>query len=403
MVHLTQPLPRSAGRFRRAWALFAALLVLAAACSDSAKTDTSASSTTAAGSSTTAAGGSTTTAKAGAGAAAGELTGDAACAANKAAGTIKYVTGFDYAASPAILDVVVAKAKGYYQQLCLDVQIIPGFAPSNGPLVIAGQAQFGSADSFGEMVKTNVTGKGDLVAIAHYGKTAVQALLVPADGKVKTLNDLPGTTMGIKGDIPYSLQSMLGIAGVKRGSFKEILLDGFDPVAHLKLGIDSLPVYKSNEPITLDRNNIKYRLFDPLDYNVPASFGIMFTSRTFYKAHPQAVRDFLRASYRAYNDSVADPTAAVNYAITSINAAGNPNFLSTDTEGPRWKVESGLVAKSTAAGQGPGIPDLAKLGAEIDELTQVGVFTSKPDWQTMVDGDLGKSLYNGSQVTWRQN
>jgi ABC-type nitrate/sulfonate/bicarbonate transport system substrate-binding protein len=266
--------------------------------------------------------------------------------------------------------------------------------------VIAGQAQFGSADSFGEMVKTNVTGQGDLVAIAHYGKTAVQALLVPADGKVKTLNDLPGTTMGIKGDIPYSLQSMLGVAGVKRGSFKELLLDGFDPVSHLKLGIDSLPVYKSNEPITLDRAGIKYRLFDPLDYNVPASFGVMFTSRSFLKAHPQAVRDFLRASYRAYNDSVADPTTAVNYAVTAINAAGNPNFLSTQTEGPRWQVESGLVAKSTPAGQGPGIPDLAKLAAEIDQLTQVGVFKTKPDWQTMVDGDLGRSLYNGTTVVW---
>jgi ABC-type nitrate/sulfonate/bicarbonate transport system substrate-binding protein len=330
----------------------------------------------------------------------GALTGDAACEANKAAGTITYVSGFDYAASPAILDIVVAEAEGYFDELCLDVDIVAGFAPGNGPLVAAGKAQFGSADSFGEMVKTNVEGEADLVAIAHYGKTSVQALLVPADGKVDKLEDLPGKTVGIKGDLPYSLQSMLALAGVERSSFTEILLDGFDPIAHLALGIDALPVYKSNEPVTLDREGIKYKLFDPLDYEVPASFGILFTSQSFLDEHPQAVRDFLRASYKAYGDAVADPDAAVNHAIERIDAAGNPNFLFVETEGPRWKIESGLVAQSTPEGQGPGLPDLDRLGAEIDVLTNVGVFKELPDWKSMVAFDLGPSLYDGTTVIW---
>jgi ABC-type nitrate/sulfonate/bicarbonate transport system substrate-binding protein len=323
-----------------------------------------------------------------------------ACQANQDAGPITYISGFDYAASPAILDIVVAEAKGYFDELCLDVTIRPGFAPGNGPLVIAGQAQFGSADSFGEMVKTNVAGEGNLVAIAHYGKTAVQALLVPADGTVQTIDDLPGSTMGIKGDIPYSVQSMLALAGVERSSFDEILLAGFDPIAHLASDIDAMPVYKSNEPVTLDREGIGYTLFDPLDYDVPASFGILFTSQEFLDDHPQAVRDFLRASYRAYADSVQDPDAAVGYAIELIDAAGNPNFLFTETEGPRWEIESGLVASSTPAGQNPGLIDEDLLGQEIAVLTEVGVFDSEPDWASMVAADLGPALYDGSQVIW---
>ena len=250
------------------------------------------------------------------------------------------------------------------------------------------------------MVKNNVTGEGDLVAIAHYGKTAVQALLVPEDGKVKALTDLPGTTMGIKGDLPYSLQGMLAVNKIERSSFTEILLDGFDPVAHLKLGIDALPVYKSNEPITLEREGIKFRLFDPLDYDVPASFGILYTSQSFQDEHPQAVRDFLRASYKAYADSVADPDAAVGYAIERIDAAGNPNFLFAETEKPRWTVESGLVASSTPAGEGPGLIDTDKLGDEIALLTDLKVFASEPDWESMVDADLGRELYDGTTVIW---
>lgn len=393
-------------RFSPLIALLAGLALVVAACSDSSTetTDTTGGAdTTASGSGATtggASGGSTTAASEGTGGAGGGLTGDAACQANKDAGKITYVSGFDYAASPAILDVTVAEAKGYFDELCLDVDVQPSFAPSNAALVIAGKAQFGSGDSFAELVKTNVTGDGDLVAIAHYGKTAVQALLVPEDGKVKALSDLPGKTMGIKGDLPYSLQGMLAVNGIERSSINEILLDGFDPVAHLALGIDALPVYKSNEPITLDREGIKYRLFDPLDYDVPASFGILFTSQSFMDEHPQAVRDFLRASYKGYADSVANPDEAVGIAIEKIDAAGNPNFLFTETEKPRFTVESGLVAKSTPAGEGPGLIDTKKLGEEIDLLTELKVFESKPDWESMVDADLGRELYDGTTVIW---
>ena len=104
-----------------------------------------------------------------------------------------------------------------------------------------GTAQFGAAGSFGELVNGNVTGDADLVAIGQYGHTAIEALVVPADGKVQELSDIPGTTMGIKGDIPYSIQAMLALDGVERGSFEELLLDGFDPISHLELGYRRTP------------------------------------------------------------------------------------------------------------------------------------------------------------------
>src|SRR5690349_16217598 len=40
------------------------------------------------------------------------------CAANKAAGTIHYLSGFDFAASASIIDVVVAQQAGYFKDLC---------------------------------------------------------------------------------------------------------------------------------------------------------------------------------------------------------------------------------------------------------------------------------------------
>ena len=328
------------------------------------------------------------------------LTTEERCEANKAAGTITYVSSFDFAAAASILDVIVADAEGYFTELCLDVEIKPGFAPGNGGLVAEGQAQISSAGSFGELVNTNVQGEADLVAIAQYGKTSIETLVVPADGPIENLDDLTGSTVGIKGDLPYSLQAMLGVAGVDRSGFEELLLDGFDPVAHLDLGIDALPVYKSNEPAQLDAAGVTYRQFDPQEFDVPASFAVFFTSASFLDEHPTAIEDFLRASFRGFAFAVDNPEDAVGHAFDRIDAAGNPNFFSDEGEGFRWITESALVLETTPDGQGPGLLAVDALGAEIDLLTEVGVFETEPDWQPMLAEGLADSLYDGTDVIW---
>ena len=65
-----------------------------------------------------------------------------------------------------------------------------------------------------------------------------------------------------------------------------MLLEGFDPRAHLEQPIDALPVYKSNEPGQLDRAGIGYKLFDPSDDGIPGSFGILYTNGQFVDDHP---------------------------------------------------------------------------------------------------------------------
>ena len=255
------------------------------------------------------------------------LSAEERCEANEAAGTITFISSFDFAAAASILDVIVADAEGYFDEYCLDVDIKPGFAPGNGGLVAEGQGQISSAGSFGELVNTNVQGEADLIAVAQYGKTAIETLIVPADGSVEELSDLEGKTVGIKGDLPYSLQAMLGLAGVDRSTLEEPLLDGFDPVAHLELGLDALPVYKSNEPAQLDAAGVAYREFDPLAFDVPASFAVFFTSASFLDEHPTAVEDFLRAAFRGFAFAVDDPEAAVGHAFERDRRRRQPELL----------------------------------------------------------------------------
>jgi ABC-type nitrate/sulfonate/bicarbonate transport system substrate-binding protein len=323
------------------------------------------------------------------------------CAANKAAGGITYLSSFDFAAAASILDVVVAKDRGYFDDMCLNVTIKPGFSTSNYALVAAGQGQLSSAGSYTEILNYSKDG-AKFVAVADYGKTPIEALVVKGDSSITTLQDLKGKTIGVKGDIPPSIVAMLSQAGLQRGKdYKEVLLDGFDPVAQLQTNIDALPVYKSNEPGQLDRAGVKYRMFDPVDYGIPGTFGVIYTTPSFLAQHPTAVQDFVRAAFKGYADAVADPAGAVAISVEAINAAGNQNYLSAEGETYRWQQESAVVAAGTPAGTHPGLIDPGVFAAEVSGYTKAGIFPKgAPSTDGTYDADVASGVVSGLTLIW---
>ena len=323
------------------------------------------------------------------------------CDANKAAGSITYLSSFDFAAAASILDVVVAKDRGYFDDVCLDVTIKPSFSTSNYPLVAAGQGQLSSAGAYTEILNFS-TGGAKFVAVADYGKTPIEALVVRDDGRIRTLQDLKGKTIGVKGDLPPSIVAMLAQAGLKRGTdYKEVLLDGFDPVAHLQTAIDALPVYKSNEPGQLDRAGVKYKLFDPVEYSIPGSFGVIYTTPDFLAKHPTAVQDFVRAAFKGYSDAVRDPAGAVAISIKEIDAAGNQNFLTEAGEAFRWQQESAIVGRGTPADAPVGLIDPTRLQAEVDAYAKAGVFTGgAPSTTGTYDEKVAQGVFANGALVW---
>jgi NitT/TauT family transport system substrate-binding protein len=193
----------------------------------------------------------------------------------------------------------MAKQRGYFDELCLDVELTPGFSTSNYPIIAGGDAEIASGGSFSEVVDYATANDVDLVALDVEGRTAIDSLIVKP-GQASTLADLKGKTIGVKGKIPPSVAAMLAGVGLVEGrDYQTVLLDGFDPVAHYHLdGIVGFPGYKSNEPGTLDRAGLKYTLFDPTKFGVPGSFGVLFARRDWVTAHPTAAEDFLRARAR---------------------------------------------------------------------------------------------------------
>lgn len=326
------------------------------------------------------------------------------CAANEAAGTITFLTGFDYAAASSIVDVIAADAAGYYDDLCLDVEILPGFSAANYPQVASGTAQFASGGSFSEIVSFSAANGADFVAATVEGRSAIDTLIIKS-GEAAELSDLDGTTIGVKGKLPPSIDVMLRTEGLVEGeNFETVLLDGFDPVAHIAIDpIVGLPGWKSNEVGILEREGIGVHLFDPLDFAVPGSFGVIFTTTSFVDEFPTAAEDFVRATARGLTDAVADPAAAAEAAVALITSNGNPNFLSPDGEIFRWETEAQLVLDGTPEGVGLGVPDPETLQTELDSYADVGLFGdgSAPTATDFIAMGLASGVYDDTaMVIW---
>jgi ABC-type nitrate/sulfonate/bicarbonate transport system substrate-binding protein len=374
-------------------------LVLLAACGSSGgagSSDTSTTPTSAASTSPAGTGGSGVTA--------GGISPER-CTANKAAGKITYLSGFDFAASASIVDVIVAKDKGYYDKMCLDVELKASFSTADYPLVAADEAQFASGGSYTEVLDFAASNRAKFVVVAVEGKTAIDALIVKR-GQGTTLTDLRGKTIGVKGKLPPSIKAMLAQVGMTEDKdYQTVGIEGFDPAVHVKLpGIAAFPGYKSNEPGQLERAGIAFTLFDPSKQNIPGSFGVIYTNPRFLADHPTAAQDFVRATMKGLADAIADPDSAAHTAVDLINSHGNPNFLSPEGELFRWRTESGLVTRFTPPGQAVGLIDPARLQAEVDAYARIGIFTEKPSIEGTYDSRLIAGVYGpDGQVVWPTN
>jgi NMT1/THI5 like len=326
----------------------------------------------------------------------GEPFPDERCEANRAAGTITYLSSFDFAAAASIVEVLVADERGYFDELCLDVDIQASFSTANYPLIAANDAQFSSGGSFSEIVTFASANEADFVAVAVEGRTAIDSLIVKP-GEAAALDDLRGTTIGVKGKLPPSVAAMLADAGLIEGAdYDTVPVEGFDPTVHIEIpSIVGFPGYKSNEPGQLERAGIDFTLFDPTEYDVPGSFGVLYTNRTFLTEHPTAAQDFVRAAMAGLADAIVDPAAASAIAIERINGNGNPNFLSPEGETFRWATESQLIVDTTPDGTGVGVPDAAVLQTELDTYAEVGLFGDgeTPQAEDSIDAAIISSIY----------
>jgi ABC-type nitrate/sulfonate/bicarbonate transport system substrate-binding protein len=322
----------------------------------------------------------------------GVLVSASRCAANRAAGTITYLTGFGWQASVGILDPVAAQAQGFYSAMCLRVDLKPGNGDptSSSQLVAAGRATLTELGSPSDAI-TAVAGGIPVDAVATYGNTTASTLLTMPS--VTNLRQLDGKTVGYKGAMPPIITAMLEKAGVNVRSLKEVSV-GYDPTILPRGQVQGLTAYKSNEPIELRDDGYKFREWDPDSFGLHGAFNVFDVNRRWAAVHPGAMEDFLRATFEAFHYCLSHAAACVNEA-----ARYQTGYL-VQQNVQRWQVESGEVDKTLLTGHGVGYEDQAQWEPEYRLLLGDRLIPHPVQLSGIIDATYVDAIYHGAALIW---
>jgi NitT/TauT family transport system substrate-binding protein len=324
----------------------------------------------------------------------GVLVSKARCAANRAAGTITYLTGFEWEASVGILDPIAAQAQGFYRAMCLTVKLVPGNGDptSSGQLVAAGKVTVTELGSPYDAID-DVAGTPSIPvdAIAVYGNTTIDTLLTMPS--VTNLRQLDGKTIGYKGAMPPDITAMLEKAGVDVASLKEVAV-GYDPTILPRGQVQGLTAYKSNEPVQLKDDGYKIHEWDPGAFGIKGAFNVLDVNRAWATAHPAAVEDFLRATFKTFHYCLSSAVTCVN------DAAKYQAKYAVHQNVQRWQIESGDVDSTLVPGHGLGYEALAQYQPEYQLLLRYHLVKGAVNLGAIVNPTYVNAIYQGSSLIW---
>ncbi|ASU60801.1 ABC transporter substrate-binding protein [Nocardiopsis dassonvillei] len=315
------------------------------------------------------------------------------CQTNRDAGTITYITGYQYQASVSILEAVAADALGYFEAVCLDVEIQPGSGDTigNSQLVSAGTAHFTSLGNEAEVLQANDAGH-EVIGVSTYGHVPIASLLTGTG--IEELKDLEGTTLGHKGMLPAPLEAMLVADGVDMDSI-EIVEVGYDPSVLPRDQVQALTAFRSNEPFLLSDMGEEYNEWLPENYGVVGSFGVMATNPTWAEENPTVVEDYLRAIAKAFEYCQENGEECVGYAAELAEAG-----YDTEHNLRIWNSEQELVTASTPDDSTPGYIDLSLTEAEGQTLVDNGQLDELPDVEPLFDPRYLEAVHVATEVSW---
>ncbi len=339
-------------------------------------------------------GGSTSSSSAASSSGAGSsLIDSARCERNRAAGTITYISGYGYSASAGQLDVFVAKQLGYFDQLCLKVEI--NASGANGQqLVAANQAQFTSLGSASDVMLSAANSK-NLKAIATYGTQPPFAIF--ANEKIKSLKDLEGGTLGYFINLTPIASAMLEAAGVDVSKVKLVKMTNYDPTVVPRGQVDAIVGYASNQVQTLRAMNLPFTEFLPEQFGVNGTYNVAEVNTQFLEKNRAVAADFMRAGMKAAELCLADEAQCVDI-VAKLAAENNQGAAFPEEQLARtWKVESQWVRDS--AGGDPGVQTAAMWQPEY-ELVQKYTDAKLPPLADMMDNELVAGLYQDGKLQW---
>ena len=271
-----------------------------------------------------------------------------------------------------------ALVKNYYREGGLDVTIVPGGPASYGIQKVAtGRVQF-SMGACDDVILAVKQGAPLLIVGAHMQHNP-QAIMVHADGPVKSFRDLDGkSVMCVVGAnwINY-VQNRYGI------TFNLMPMDyGLARFLSDKNFIQQC--FISSEPYYVEVQGVKARalLISDAGYD---PYRVIFTNRSFARDHPEAVRAFVTETTRGWIDflhgDAAEARAKIQAEDSSQSAALMDYSMATLK---RYRLVEGDPGK----GERAGLLTPARMTALLQTLVELKILDARLPLEDFVSFDF---------------
>lgn len=316
------------------------------------------------------------------------------CARNQDAGTITYISGYGYSASAGQIDVFLAEELGYFDELCLDVEI--NASGANGQqLVASGQAQFTALGSASDVMLAAANSK-NLTAVATYGTTPPFSIF--GNEKLESLKDLEGGTLGYFINLTPVASAMLDEAGVDVSKVEMVKMTNYDPTVVVREQVDAIVGYASNQPQSLKAQDLPFSEFLPSDLGVEGTYNVMEVNSQFLSENREVAADFMRATLKALQFCLDESDECIDMLAQLAEDSGQGAAFPRDQLARTWEVESAWVRES--AGANPGVQTAAMWEPEYELVEKYGDVKNVPAIEDMMDADLVADLYDGDALIW---
>jgi NitT/TauT family transport system substrate-binding protein len=271
-----------------------------------------------------------------------------------------------------------ALVKDYYKEAGLDVTIIPGGPGSYGIQKVATgrvQLSMGPCDDVIQAVRRGAP----LVVVGAHMEHNPQAIMVHDESSVKSFADLDGkSVMCIAGStwIDY-LQNHFGI--------KFNIVPSDYGLARFMADKDFIQqCFITNEPFYVELHGAKARtlLIAEAGYD---PYRVIFTSRSFAREHPEAVRAFVAATIRGWAEFLHGDSAQARATIQAEDPSQSPALMDYSVAAMK---RYNLVEGDPAKGEHTGLITPERMSALLQTLVDLKILDGRPALEDFVSFDF---------------
>jgi NitT/TauT family transport system substrate-binding protein len=271
-----------------------------------------------------------------------------------------------------------ALAKGFYAEAGLDVEILSGGpGPTVPQKMIGGLADIAMGRSDDIMVQV---GNGlPFVMVGALMQHDPQALLLHDENPVKTFADLNG-------------KSIMAVPGTNWINFLKVRYKIEFNIVPLNYGLAQFMADKNfiqqcfitNEPYYAAKNGAKPRTL-LLDDSGFTPYRIFFTTQKFARENPEAIRAFVAASIRGWDDFLSGDSTPGKKLIAARNEQMTTEFMEFTIGAMK---ANRLISGDPAKGEQTGLLTRKRLQEQMDTLVELKVMAGPVPMEKFVRFDF---------------